>query len=338
MHAHSRTFLKSFLPGLVALTLAGLPWYASIATQRLLVEAFTLFVLAMSWNLLAGYGGMVAIGHHLFVGVGTYALFAFCTHAGLNPWLAWPLAGLVTAAVAWVVAIPLLRLQGAYFAVATWVVAEMARIATLNTEWLGAGAGMPLTVMREFGRFERNAGVYWNALALAFAALFVSLRLLKGSVGLALMSQRDAPQAADANGVPVRRTRLTLWVVAAALAGLASGAAHMNILQVSPDASFSLHWTAAALFIVVLGGIGTLEGPILGVLVYMLLRENFAELGAWYFIGLGLLAMAVMVAVPGGLWGWLSGRGLPPVFPVRRRMPSATEPPPFQPPERKHQP
>lgn len=320
------------------LALAGLPWYASIATQRLLVEAFTLFVLAMSWNLLAGYGGLVAIGHHLFVGVGAYALFALCSYTGLNPWLAWPVAGLVTAGVALVVALPLLRLTGAYFAVATWVMAELFRIGTLNTEWLGAGAGLPLTVMREYGRFERNAGVYWSALSIAFVALVAAHHLLKGSLGLALMSTRDARQAADANGVPVQKTRLTLWVVAATLTGLASGVAHMNILQVSPDASFSLHWTAAALFIVVLGGIGTLEGPILGVLVYMLLRENFAELGAWYFIGLGLLAMAVMVAAPGGLWGWLNSLGLSPVFPVRRRMPPVTEPSPFQPPERKHQP
>ncbi|MDO9134296.1 branched-chain amino acid ABC transporter permease [Hydrogenophaga sp.] len=338
MNATSSTLLKSLLPFLALLALACLPWYASFATQRLLVEAFTLFVLATSWNLLAGYGGMVAIGHHLFVGVGAYALFALCTHTGLNPWLAWPVAGLVTAAVALMVAVPLLRLTGAYFAVATWVMAEMFRIGTLNTEWLGAGAGLPLTVMREFGRFERNAGVYWSALAIAFVALIAAHRMLRGSLGLALMSTRDARQAADANGVPVQRTRLTLWVVAATLTGLASGVAHMNILQVSPDASFSLHWTAAALFIVVLGGIGTLEGPILGVLVYMLLRENFAELGAWYFIGLGLLAMAVMVAAPGGLWGWLKGRGLPPVFHVRRPMPLATEPSPLQSPERKHLP
>ncbi len=317
------SLLHRLVPLVIVMALAALPWYASFATQRLLVEAFTLFVLAMSWNLLAGYGGMVAIGHHLFVGVGAYALFAICSHTGLNPWMAWPAAGLITAAVAVVVAVPLLRLHGAYFAVATWVMAEMFRIGTLNTEWLGAGAGLPLTVMREFGRFERNAGVYWSALAIAIATLLAAHRLLTGRVGLALMSQRDAPQAADANGVPVQRTRLTLWVVAATLAGLASGVAHMNILQVSPDASYSLHWTAAALFIVVLGGIGTLEGPILGVLVYMILRENFAELGAWYFIGLGLLAMAVMVAAPGGLWGWLSGCGLPSVFPVRRRMPAA---------------
>lgn len=327
----SRSLLQTVLPILVVVALACLPWYASFATQRLLVEAFTLLVLALSWNLLAGYGGMVAIGHHLFVGVGAYALFAICTHTGLNPWMAWPLTGLVTAAVALLVSVPLLRLHGAYFAVATWVMAEMFRIATLNTQWLGAGAGLPLTVMREFGRFERNAGVYWSALAIAVISLFVAHRLLKGRVGLALMSLRDAPQAADANGVPVHRTRLTLWVVAATLTGLASAVAHMNILQVSPDASFSLHWTAAALFIVVLGGIGTLEGPILGVLVYLVLRESFAELGSWYFIGLGLLAMAVMVAAPGGLWGWLSGRGLPPVFPVRRRMP-VTEPSSSHPP------
>lgn len=311
----------------VVTVLACAPWYTSFATQRLLVEAFTLFAMAMAWNLLAGYGGMVVIGQHLFVGVGAYGLFALCAHTGINPWLAWPLAGVITAGVALVTAIPLFRLTGAYFAVATWVVAESARIITLNTEWLGAGAGLPLTVMREFGRFERNAGVYWSALAIAVVALGAAYLLLRGRVGLALMASRDAPDAAAANGVAVQNTRLILWVVAATITGLASAAAHMNTLQVSPDASFSLHWTAAALFIVVLGGLGTLEGPILGVLVYIVLREAFAELGAWYFIGLGVLAMAVMVVAPGGVWGWIRGKRHRSLFPLRRPMPSSSRGP-----------
>lgn len=305
-------------------SLAGAPWYTSFATQRLLVEAFTLFAMAMAWNLLAGYGGMVVIGQHLFVGVGAYGLFAICSHTGMNPWLAWPLAGAITAVVALIAAIPLFRLTGAYFAVATWVVAESVRIVTMNTEWLGAGAGLPLTVMREFGRFERIAGVYWSALAIALGALVAALLLLRGRVGLALMASRDAPDAAAASGVDVPRTQLILWVIAATITGMASATAHMNTLQVSPDASFSLHWTAAALFIVVLGGIGTLEGPLLGVLVYVVLRESFAELGAWYFIGPGLLAMAVMVMAPRGLWGWIAGSRQLALFPLRRRMPFAS--------------
>lgn len=311
-----------FLVCLAALAL--LPWYAGFATQRLMVEVLTLFTMALAWNLLAGYGGMVAIGHHVFVGIGAYALFAATNELGLNPWLALPLAGAASALFALLFAWPMFRLSGAYFAVGTWVLAELMRIIALNTQWLGAGAGMPLTAMGEFGRFERNAWVYWSALAIAVLAITAARSMLKGRLGLALMSLRDAPQAAAASGVPVARAKLALWVLTATLTGLAAGVAYMNTLQVSPDASFSLNWTAAAIFIVVLGGIGTLEGPFLGVLVYFALREAFSDHGAWYFIGLGSLAIAVMVLAPAGLWGWISRNGRIDLLSVRRHMPAVT--------------
>lgn len=319
-HRRRRLVLPfGFLVCLLALAL--LPWYAGFATQRLMVEVFTLLTIALAWNLLAGYGGMVAIGHHVFVGIGAYALFAASNEFDLNPWLALPMAGAVSAIFALLFAWPMFRLSGAYFAVGTWVLAELMRIVALNTQWLGAGAGMPLTAMGEFARFERNAWVYWSALAIAAVAIVSARSLLKGRLGLALMSLRDAPHAAAASGVPIAGAKLALWVLTATITGLAGGVAYMNTLQVSPDASFSLNWTAAAIFIVVLGGIGTLEGPFLGVLVYFALREIFSDHGAWYFIGLGSLAIAVMVLAPAGLWGWISNSGRLDLLSVRRRMP-----------------
>ena len=120
----------------VVVLLAFLPWYADFATQRLLVEVFTLFAIAFAWNLVAGYGGMVAIGQHVFVGIGSYSLFAISDTFHLNPWLVLPIATLCTATAALIFAGPMFRLNGAYFAVGTWVLAEMARIAALNTGWL----------------------------------------------------------------------------------------------------------------------------------------------------------------------------------------------------------
>jgi branched-chain amino acid transport system permease protein len=132
---------------------------------------------------------------------------------------------------------------------------------------------------------------------------------------------RDAEPAAAACGVPVQRAKLALWLVAALITGMAGAVAYMNTLQVTPDASFGLNWTAAAIFIAVLGGIGTLEGPIVGTLVYFALREGFAGYGTWYFIGLGLLAMLTMVFVPSGAWGLLTRRWPVDPFGMRRDMP-----------------
>lgn len=327
--AHSPWRAACRWAGVLALLigLIAVPHLAGFAVQRLLVEVFTVLTIALAWNLLAGFGGMVVVGLHAFVGTGAYALFAISNGLGLNPLLALPLALAVVLVVAASIALPLFRLSGAYFAVATWVVAEMMRIGALNSEWLGAGAGMPLTTLQAFGRAERNAAVYWAALGVAVAALLAARTLLRSRMGLALAAVRDSEPAAQASGVPVRRVKLVLWLLAAAMAGLAGAVAYMNTLQVSPDASFGLSWTAAAIFISVLGGIGRLEGPVVGTLVYFALRESLAGLGAWYFIVLGVLAVVVMLAAPGGAWS-LVQRHWPRFDPLRMRRtaPAPTDP------------
>lgn len=316
------SLLRISLVGLTLAALIAVPWFTGFATQRLLVEVFTMLAIAMAWNLLAGYGGMVVVGLHAFVGVGAYTLFLISNRFEINPWLVLPLAGAGSALFALISAWPMFRLSGAHFAVGTWVLAEMLRIGALNSEGLGAGAGMPLEMISSFSRDERNAGVYWAALAVGVLALWASRVLLKSRLGLALTGVRDSEAAAQACGVSVPRAKLTLWVIAGCLAGVAGAVAYMNTLQVSPDASFGLSWTAAAIFIAVLGGIGSLEGPLLGVVVYFALREVAGQWGAWYFIALGIFAIATMLVAPGGAWS-LVARRWPQFDPfgVRREMP-----------------
>jgi branched-chain amino acid transport system permease protein len=180
--------------------------------------------------------------------------------------------------------------------------------------------------MGEFDRWTRNAAVYWSALAVGLGALAIARTILRGPLGLALMSVRDSEIAALSCGVPVGRAKIALWIICATIAGLAGAVAYMSTLQVTPDASFSLNWTAAAIFIAVLGGIGTLEGPIIGTIIYFVLREAFAGYGAWYFIGIGTLAIVTMVAAPGGAWSLVPENWQFDPFNVRRRMPSAESP------------
>lgn len=314
-------------PWLLLGVFAALPWIGSFAMQRLMVEMLTVYTIALAWNLLAGYAGLVAVGQHVFVGVGAYALFSVSNTFGLNPWLVLPLATLASGLFALASAWPMFRLSGAYFAVGTWVLAEVVRIAVLNSERLGAGGGMPLEAMSQFDRFTRNAGVYWAALATGVGSFIAARALLRGRLGLALTSLRDAEVAAQACGVPVQRAKVVLWVVTGCMAGCAGAIAYMNTLQVTPDASFGLSWTATAIFIAVLGGIGSLEGPLIGTLVYFALRELFADHGAWYFIGLGALAIVTMLLHPGGAWGLIQQRWPLDLFGLRRRMPVSTSRP-----------
>ena len=163
-----------------------------------------------------------------------------------------------------------------------------------------------------------STGPRWSS---ASARLQIGAVVLRSRLGLALMSVRDSEAAALACGVPATRARLSLWVIAAAITGTAGAVTYMSTLQVTPDASFSLNWTASAIFIVVLGGIGTIEGPVIGTVVYFALRETFADFGAWYFIGLGSLAVATMIVAPGGAWSLLARYANIDPFGIRRRMP-----------------
>jgi branched-chain amino acid transport system permease protein len=308
---------------LALVVLAMLPWFAGFSTQRLLVEVFTVFAIATAWNLLAGFGGLIVVGQHVFVGIGAYSLFYLSNTFDLNPWLTLPLAALVAAVFAAATAWPMFRLSGAYFAVGTWVLAEIVRIAVLDSEPLGAGAGMPLESLANYTRAERNAGLYWAALAVGTLALGSARFLVRGRLGLALASVRDGEAAARASGVSVKRVKFAIWTLMAALTGAAGAVAYMSTMQVSPDASFGLGWTATAIFIVVLGGIGRIEGPVVGTVLFFALREFASDFGAWYFVVLGLLAIVTMVVAPGGIWGWLSRRW-PHVdlLGIRRWMPS----------------
>ncbi len=304
----------------VLLALVAVPWYATFGVQRLLVEALTVFSMALAWNLLAGYGGLVSVGHQMFVGVGAYALFAISNRFEINPWVTLPLAGLISGLFAMVSAVPLFRLSGPYFAVATWVLAEVLRIGASNTTWLGSAGGMPLETIREYDRFTRNAGIYWAALTIGVASLACARAVLRGRLGMALMSIRDSEVAAASSGVSVQSTKFALWVIAGVMTGLGGAVAYMNTLQVTPNASFSQNWTAIAIFTTILGGIGTLEGPILGTVLYFALRELFADHGTWYFIGLGVLAMVMMVVAPQGAWSLVARKGNYDLFGLRRRM------------------
>jgi branched-chain amino acid transport system permease protein len=297
---------------------ASLPFWSDAGTMRLLVEFFCFLALAQMWNLLAGYGGLVSIGQQAYLGLGGYALFALANHAGVNPFLCVPLAGAFAALVAWPTAKLVFRLRGGYFAIGTWAVAEVFRLALANVATLGGGSGQSLTAMAAIPRATREAVAYWMALAAAVAAVAVVYLLLRSRHGLALTAIRDSEPASASQGIDVAFTRLWVYIVSAAGFGVVGALYYMNILRISPNAAFDVNWTAYVIFIVVIGGIGTIEGPIVGTLLFFVLREAFASYGTWYLIALGTIAVLVMLYAPQGLWGWVAARFDLHLFPTRR--------------------
>ena len=305
---------------IVVAGLVTLPWAGDAGLMRVIVEFIALLVLAQMWNLLAGYAGLVSIGQQAYVGLGGYALIVLADDVAMNPFVAVPVAGLLTAAFALPTAALVFRFRGAYFAVSTWAVAEVYRLLIANTPALGRGSGRTLKAVFPLARETRELVTYAIALAVGVGAMIAIYLYLRSRLGLGLMALRDSETASGSLGVDVFRTKLAVYVLVAFGTGTTGALIYLNLLRISPDAAFSINWTAATIFIVVIGGLGTLEGPIVGTLVFFLLREALADFGAWYMILLGTLAVLAMVQWPQGLWGLVARRWDVRFFPVERRV------------------
>ncbi len=308
---------------LLVVIAATLPAWGEPGTLRDVVELACYFVFAMMWNLLAGYGGMVSIGQQAFFGLGGYAMLVLADFAGVNPFVAIPLAGLATAAMAWPLSWLAFRLQGGYFAIGTWVIAEVLRLSVANVAAVGGGSGTSLTALAGIAKTTREAVTYEMALACVVATIALVYFLLRSKQGLALMAIRDNEAAAESQGIAVARMKLAVYVVAAFGAGLAGALYFVSTLRISPDAAFSVNWTAFAIFMVVIGGIGRIEGPIVGTLVFFLLNKLCSDWGTWYLMGLGLLAIVVTLYFKQGLWGYVQQRYGWVLFPTRRELQGA---------------
>lgn len=322
----SRLSRIAMLVAAIALVLlAAAPWWAGRAELRLLGEIFLYMSLATLWNLLAGYAGLISVGQQAYVGLGGYAFFALTMLFGVPLYLALPLAALAGAVIAAPVAALIFRLRGAYFAIGTWVMAEVFRLTATQIPALGGGSGtsLPATLARTLAdsRDGRDAAAYWLALAVVVLVIGAAFLILRSRQGIALTAIRDNELAARSLGIDIWRTKFMVYVAVAGLTTLVGALIFLQKLRISPEAAFSANdWTAFVIFIVVIGGIGTLEGPILGTLIFFALRETMADLGTLYLIALGVVAIAIMLKAPSGLWGLLRARTGAELFPLSFRV------------------
>ena len=325
----TRRDLSRWVPcALIALVLAALliaPLWASRADLKLLMEALSFLALAQMWNLLAGYTGLISVGQQAFVGLGGYLFFALAMFAGLPVLMAIPAAAVGAALVAVPVGWLAFRLQGAYFAIGTWVIAEVFRLLAAQFPALGGGSGisLPVAVAKSIAdsRDGRDMVMYFLALAIAVGSVAAVWLLLRSRWGLALTAIRDSEPAAASLGVDVWRVKFMVYVATAAGTALTGAFIFLQKLRITPDAAFSVtEWSAFVIFIVVIGGLGTIEGPILGAILFFALRDIAADWGTWYLMGLGALAIGVMLVDRRGIWGALRARGVPALFATRRAL------------------
>ena len=311
--APSRPDPRWFIAAALVLAVATAPFRAGRAELRLFSEFLSFLALAVLWNLLAGYAGLLSVGQQAFVGLGGYVLFVLCGQYGVSPYLGIPISIVAAGVLAAIFAPLLFRLDGAYFAIGTWVAAETVMLVFTMIPSMGGGAGMslPAEAVKAIaaGKELREFIIFWLVAGLSLGTLFGVFALLRSRAGLALMAVRDNGLAAASLGIDIWRTRLVTYVLVAGMAGGLGAVIFLQKLRISPSAAFNLNdWSVMVIFAVVIGGIGKLEGAIIGTVIYFVLRELLADLGAVYLIILGTLAILTMLYARKGIWGFLEGR------------------------------
>ena len=260
-----------------------------------LVLTLLTITLAQSWNIVGGYAGQVNLGHAAFFGLG--ALVTRMLWIAGTPVLAAMLAG-AAVAVAFALAVggAAFRLRGAYFAIGTLALGEILRITVNNT--LPEISTLPTATIATY----RLANRYWLALALAALAVAAVAWLRASRLGLGLQALREDEEAAEATGVGVLRLKLLALVLSTALAALAGGAFAFYHISFYPSHPFGPHWTFDAVLVTFIGGVGTLHGPVLGAIFYVLLKEYLAIRWVdFHLLIFGALFIAIVLLLPGGL-------------------------------------
>jgi branched-chain amino acid transport system permease protein len=296
--------------GVVAAGIVGLaivPLTLNDNAVQQLTSLLIFIILAGMWNALAGYGGMVSVGQQGFIGLGAYGTILLTKH-GVAPYLAMVLAAVGAAIISLPISLLVLQLRGGQFAIGTWVVAATLGLLVALDHTLGGGTGVSLTGLNVYSQTNRGAYTYWLTLAFAVFVLGLSLLLLRSRHGAALRAIRDDEEAAAAAGVLVLPLKLALFVLAAFGCGAAGAMILANTLFIQPQSIFGVQWTAYMIFMVLVGGLGTFEGPLIGALIFFGIQYEFADNGASYLIGLGATAVFFALALPRGLWSLVEER------------------------------
>lgn len=310
-----RSALWAGLVGIVGIAVLGyLPYLVFSDTTGLLVDFFQLLIMASMWNLLAGYAGLVSVGHQAFIGLGAYFV-VLLANQGVSPFTAIPIAtimaGVIGVPVWWLVS----RLRSGYFAITMWVIASVCMLIISQISSLGSGTGIALSGLTSHPSLLA-ADTYWATLIIAVLVIAGIYALLRSRLGLVLTAIRDDETGAKSIGARVGSVQRLVFIVTALGCGAAGASYAISQQFIVPDAAFSVSFTAEMIFITIIGGIGTIEGPIIGTVVFFVLQQTLANDGTWYWIILGLVAIAVAIWAPRGIWGLVSDRLGIRLFPV----------------------
>jgi len=290
----------------LGLVLATLPTFASDYTVLVGYRVLEYAALAQAWNLLAGYGGLVSLGSAAFIGIGSYATAEITIHSGVPLVPAMLGSGAAAAAFAVIVSVPLFRLRGLYFAIGTLTLAEALRIWMVNWNGFGGASGQFLT-----DTAPGNHEIYYLSLVVLALATALVAGVLRTRLGVGLRAVRDNEDVAQEMGLSTFRTKLWAFALAASVMGAVGGMQAARLSAIEPYGAFNLQWTIDIVNIAIVGGLGTIAGPLAGAAFVIILGELLADYPELHVAITGAILIAVIRFAPRGLWGTLAGAGLP---------------------------
>ena len=255
--------------------------------------------LGQMWNLMAGYTGMVSLGQQIFIGLSGYNVAVLATTYGMPFWLGMLSGAVMSVIFSVLLSLLLFRMKGMYFAIATWIASEALRIIFTSWPFVKEGAGMTIKLSPYPDAFQ----LYYIALTLAIISIVVVFIVLNSRIGLGLKAMRDDDDAASSLGVNIFSSKLICYMMSAFITGLCGALFYINQGSIFPAGGFGIAWTVAAVFIVIIGGIGTISGPVLGAIIYVILIEFLSRYQGWSMIILGVIAIVVIIGLPHGIIG-----------------------------------
>jgi ABC-type branched-subunit amino acid transport system ATPase component/ABC-type branched-subunit amino acid transport system permease subunit len=261
-------------------------------------EIAQLAALALAWNVMAGYGGLVSLAVAAFVGIGSYGTAKLSISAGFGLIPSILAGGVFAVLFALLVSVPMFRFRGLYFTIGSLVLASALGIFMVNYNGLGGNAGLTFTNVA-----PTDSQVYLLAAGCAALAVVGTALIVRGRIGLGLMAVRDDEDVAERVGVATFRTKLIAFVLSAFVMGLIGGLQAQKLGHIEPYGSFSLNWTIDAVNAAIVGGIGTIFGPIVGAAIIIELSEQLANHPETHLMIIGALLIAIIRFAPAGIWG-----------------------------------
>ena len=284
--------------------------------QHLLIMLMLFATLSQAWNLIGGYAGQVSFGHAAFFGIGAYGAMAPLNHWGLTPWAGMLIGGLAAVLLALIIGIPVFRLRGHYFAISTFAIAEVLRELFLSWEWVDGAFGLDAPVLdpgfHNFMFYKTKLPYHYTVLVFFVVMMFVAYRIERVRMGYYFRAIKQSLNAAEGLGVNTSRYKLYAMLLSAFFTAICGSFYAQYILHIEPATVLSLDISIKIVLVTVLGGAGTLWGPLLGSAILIPLSEyTRIWLGGTGMgidlIVLGALIMAICILEPKGIVG-LFGR------------------------------